>query len=141
MTDAQISRHEITLRFVLTGERSPSISEEERLLREITKLPGWSFIDHYGIECERFQVFQPEFDERQDADNLPDGVTMYLITFGSDREIPMDPEASNTSWDGGVMAMVNRIRTLMESRFPFLRYVRSTECKKFEYSTNSNLQF
>jgi len=139
MSDPHVCLHEITLRFVRTDERAPSISDEELLLQKMVALPGWSYVDQYEIECERFTAYQPEFDDSNAADELPEGSQMILISFGSPRAIPFMVPTKNDDWECGMVTMIRQIQKLVETEFPFLKYVRSTQYQKFEYSVTTDL--
>lgn len=138
MSDPQVTEHQITLRFHRTGNESVRLADEETVLNAITKIEGWSYIDEYEIECERFTVYQPEFDEPTEKDGIPASATIWTITFGSSSAFPA---FSNDEWPVGAIDIIVGIQKCVAAVFPHFKYLRCTQYLKYEYSVSQDLPY
>lgn len=137
----RICDHQISLRFRFADEAdSPSVRDEKAILDAVRSIFGWVYFDAWGVEVERFTIYSPDWDGADPEDGT-DLDSVWVLTFGSTSEIPLAPEDCTEEKSIDAQTMVTRIRERLAEMFPKLIYVRSTEWKKFEYSTNSNLQF
>jgi hypothetical protein len=137
---SQVVEHAISLRFV-PAPKPASWLQEEVLLGDVENSPLLTYADPYGNCALWFEMYQPEFDAVQPEDGLQtkDGL-VWVLTFGASQEIPLSAKRQTDEMPCA-QDVVRELVALVAKHLPGFRYIRSTEYKKFQFSTTSNLNF
>lgn len=119
-TDPRVNSHQLTFVMELLGAAAEgtkasfeALSKGDAALQAnlLRLIPGSTFVDHYEIECERLDIFQPEFSAEKD---LPAGRRFYGITLGASREIPFLEADKTDSFPLSVERLVGAVPHLIE---------------------------
>lgn len=124
---AQLVDHQVSLQFMLPDEVN-TLKLQDEVFDAIHELPGWIRIDDYDVEIPRFELYQTDFDSivHEGSD-----VTLWILTFGSSKEISQDE----------MREVCELLRGVVERSDARLKYLYSSEYRKYEYSTTTRLSF
>jgi len=115
ISEPRVVRHDVTFQLRIVAFNGQPVDDESKygkalmdtddkvydaLKREVS---NWSFRDHYGIDCERLDFYQPEYgyDETQ-----PENVSFYDVGVFATRPIPLKREDATEDFPISVEQLV-----------------------------------
>lgn len=143
-TEPLVESHQLTFVMELLGAAAKDTNQSYEALAKgdealldglLRRVPGSTYVDQYDIECERLEVFQPEFES---AEDLPEGRRFYGITVGASRQIPFFEADKTDEFPLSVEGLVNTVPHLIEDIYSkegvAMQYVHAKFFKTFSHT-------
>ncbi len=135
----RVSKHEVTLRFLINDPDGLSREDHERLL---------SSMDMIELSMpQAARLFLYEFDELNDLDHkrclidIHPEAQVLLVPFGADGQMPMTVVTRHDNWPMGVINIVSYLIDELKRVLPNATYIRSTDYKEFVNTQRTDLDF
>lgn len=153
-TPARVTSHEVTFQMRVVALHGEPVTDGSALYDALSKadealftaLPrsveGWRFLDSDRIECDRLEIFQPDFGHDEQAAGNP---VLYDITVGSSCELALHRAQATPSQPLSVEQLFEQVPELLKSIYAaegvVLELHRVQFNKKVEYFTQGDYVF
>lgn len=135
----RVSKHQVTLRFLINDPDGLSREDHERLLSSM------DMIELSLPRATRLFLFEHDIvdnlDHKRCLIDIHPEAQVLLIPFGADMQMPMTVATRHDNWPMGVINIVSRLIDELKRVLPNAIYIRSTDYKEFVSTQQTDLDF
>lgn len=135
----RISKHEVTLRFLINDREGLTAEDETRLINslDMIELSLPTAVKLLLIEI----VDVDNLDHKRCLIDIHPEAQVLLVPFCADKQIPMTVATRDDDWPMGVINIVSYLIDELKRILPNATYIRSTDYKELVNTQRTDLDF